>query len=62
MICFKNANYKLTTGERKMNDKKIYISEEDKLMKISLSNGHLHQLLKKINLFEKWTALTILTI
>jgi len=32
MICFKNANYKLTTGERKMNDKKIYISEEDKLM------------------------------
>jgi len=32
MICFKNANYKLTTGERKMNDKKIYLSEEDKLM------------------------------
>jgi|DEB0MinimDraft_6_1074348.scaffolds.fasta_scaffold50134_2 hypothetical protein len=33
MICFKNANYKLTTGERKMNDKKIYLSEEDKLMR-----------------------------
>jgi hypothetical protein len=33
MICFKNANYKLTTGERKMNDKKTYISEEEKLMR-----------------------------